>query len=184
MLYLIAKGVISGVIIMAASEIAKRSPTYGSLILSLPLISILAFIWLWRDTGDNERIASLAEGTFWLVLPTLPLFLVLPALLRSGIELWTALTISCAVTIALYVGTVWLLPKVGINLNSTTGQCPLWVKSGLSSQRHSMSALPLKADMLSVMHRCPLSAISGPSPKALRWLPYVDDAAAILCRRP
>ena len=88
MLYLIAKAVISGVIIMAASEIAKRSPTYGSLILSLPLISILAFIWLWRDTGDNERIASLAEGTFWLVLPTLPLFLVLPALLRSGIEFW------------------------------------------------------------------------------------------------
>ena len=63
MLYLIAKAVISGVIIVAASETAKRSPTYGSLILSLPLISILAFIWLWRDTGDNERIALLAEGT-------------------------------------------------------------------------------------------------------------------------
>jgi F0F1-type ATP synthase assembly protein I len=116
MFYLIAKGVISGVIIMAASEIAKRSPIYGSLILSLPLISILAFIWLWRDTGDNERIASLAEGTFWLVLPTLPMFLVLPALLRSGIGFWIALAISIAMTIALYLSTVWLLPKVGINL--------------------------------------------------------------------
>ena len=116
MFYLIAKGVISGVIIMAASEIAKRSPIYGSLILSLPLISILAFIWLWRDTGDNERIASLAEGTFWLVLPTLPMFLVLPALLRSGIGFWIALAISIAMTIALYLNTVWLLPKVGINL--------------------------------------------------------------------
>ena len=61
MIYLIAKAVISGVIIITASEIAKRSPIYGSLILSLPLISILAFIWLWRDTGDKERIASLAE---------------------------------------------------------------------------------------------------------------------------
>ena len=116
MIYLIAKAVISGVIIMAASEIAKRSPTYGSLILSLPLISILAFVWLWRDTGDNERIASLAEGTFWLVLPTLPLFLVLPALLRSDIEFWTALAFSCAMTVVLYLGTLWLLPKVGINL--------------------------------------------------------------------
>jgi hypothetical protein len=106
---------ISGVIIMATSEIAKRTPTSGSLILSLPLISILAFIWLWRDIGDNERIASLAEGTFWLVLPTLPLFLVLPALLRNGIEFWIALAISCAMTIALYLGTVWVLPKVGIN---------------------------------------------------------------------
>jgi F0F1-type ATP synthase assembly protein I len=116
MLYLIAKAVISGLIIMAASEVAKRSPTYGSLILSLPLISILAFIWLWRDTGDNERIASLAEGTFWLVLPTLPMFLVMPALLRSGMGFWIALAISCAMTIALYLVTVWLLPKVGINL--------------------------------------------------------------------
>ena len=106
---------LSGVIIMAASEIAKRSPIYGSLILSLPLISILAFIWLWRDTGDNERIASLAEGTFWLVLPTLPMFLVLPALLRSGIGFWIALAISIAMTIALYLSTVWLLPKVGID---------------------------------------------------------------------
>lgn len=117
MLYLIAKAVISGAIIMAASEIAaRRTPTYGSLILSLPLMSILAFIWLWRDTGDNERIASLAEGTFWLILPTLPLFLVLPALLRSGMEFWTALAISCAITILFYLGTVCLLPKVGINL--------------------------------------------------------------------
>ena len=115
MLYLIAKAVISGVLIIAASEIAKRNPTYGSLILSLPLISILAFVWLWRDTGDNERIASLAEGTFWLVLPTLPLFLVLPALLRSGVDFWLALALSSAMTIALYLGTVWLLPKVGIN---------------------------------------------------------------------
>ena len=115
MLYLIAKAVISGVIIVAASETAKRSPTYGSLILSLPLISILALIWLWRDTGDNERIALLAEGTFWLVLPTLPLFLVLPVLLRSGMGFWIALAISCAMTIALYLVTVWLLPKIGIN---------------------------------------------------------------------
>ena len=116
MLYLIAKAVISGVIIMAASEIAKRSPTYGSLILSLPLVSILAFIWLGRDTGDNERIALLAEGTFWLVLPTLPLFLVLPAMLRYGVGFWISLAAVCAMTVALYLLTLWLLPKFGINL--------------------------------------------------------------------
>ena len=63
MIYLVAKAVISGVVIMAASEVAKRSPTFGSLILSLLLLSI-RIAWLWRDTGDNERIASLAEGTF------------------------------------------------------------------------------------------------------------------------
>ena len=80
MLYIAIKALISGVIIAAVSEIAKRSPGIGALILSLPLISILAFIWLWRDTGDREGIAALAQSTFWFVLPTLPLFLVLPAL--------------------------------------------------------------------------------------------------------
>jgi hypothetical protein len=84
MLYLAVKALVSGVIIAIASEIAKRSPDLGALILSLPLISILAFIWLWRDTGDHEGIAALAQSTFWFVLPTLPMFLVLPALLRGG----------------------------------------------------------------------------------------------------
>jgi glycopeptide antibiotics resistance protein len=106
MLYLIAKALLSGVIIMAASEAAKRSPTYGALLVSLPLISILAMVWLWRDT----------EGTFWLVLPTLPMFLFLPAMLRNGYAFWTALAASCALTVALYLVAVWLLPKLGINL--------------------------------------------------------------------
>jgi hypothetical protein len=115
MLYLIAKASLSGVIIMAASEVAKRSPTYGALLISLPLVSILAMIWLWRDTGDSERIAVLSEGTFWLVLPTLPMFLVLPALLRHGVAFWVALAVSCILTVALYLVAVWLLPKLGIN---------------------------------------------------------------------
>ena len=102
MLYLITKALLSGVIIMAASEVARRSPTYGALLVSLPLISILAMIWLWRDTGDNERIAALSEGTFWLVLPTLPMFVVLSAMLRNGFAFWTAVAISCALTVALY----------------------------------------------------------------------------------
>jgi hypothetical protein len=116
MIYLITKALISGVIIMAASEAAKRSPTYGALLVSLPLISILAMIWLWRDNGDNERIAALSEGTFWLVLPTLPMFLVLPAMLRNGFAFWTALAASCALTVALYLIAVWLLPRLGINV--------------------------------------------------------------------
>jgi hypothetical protein len=116
MLYLIAKAALSGIIIAAASEAARRSPTYGALIVSLPLISILAMVWLWRDTGDTARIAALAEGTFWLVLPTLPMFLVLPALLRAGAGFWPALAASCVLTIGLYLLTIWLLPKFGISL--------------------------------------------------------------------
>jgi hypothetical protein len=113
MLYLIAKALLSGIIIVAASEAAKRSPTYGALLVSLPLISIFAMVWLWRDTGDNERIAALSEGTFWLVLPTLPMFLVLPALMRHGLDFWLALAASCALTMGLYFLALWLLARFG-----------------------------------------------------------------------
>ena len=91
MLYLAIKAALSGIIIMVASEVARRSPSYGALLISLPLVSILSLIWLWRDTGDSQRVAALSEATFWLVLPTLPMLLVLPALLRHGVEFWGAL---------------------------------------------------------------------------------------------
>jgi len=116
MLYAAIKALISGIIVAAASEAAKRSPAIGAIILSLPLISILAFFWLWRDTWDTERIAALAQSTFWFVLPTLPLFLILPALLRGGAGFWASLGVSCLVTVVLYGAMVWILGKLGISL--------------------------------------------------------------------
>src|SRR3990170_8514612 len=115
MLYAAIKALLSGVIIAMVSEVAKRNPAIGAIILSLPLISILAFIWLWRDTNDTEGIASLAQSTFWFVLPSLPMFLVLPALLRSGAGFWTSLGLSCLVTASLYVAMAWTLGKLGIS---------------------------------------------------------------------
>jgi hypothetical protein len=116
MAYLIRKAALSGVIVMIVSEAARRSPGLGGLIASLPLVSVLAILWLWRDTSDVERIAAHAESTFWFVLPSLPMFLALPAMLRQGVGFWIALGASCALTMALYGVTVWLLPKIGINL--------------------------------------------------------------------
>jgi hypothetical protein len=116
MLYLLAKAVLSGVIVTVASEVARRSPAWGALTISLPLISILAMIWLWRDTGDSERVAALAQSTFIMVLPTLPLFLLMPVLLRHGIGFWPALTAGCVMTVAHYLLTVWLAAKSGSGL--------------------------------------------------------------------
>jgi hypothetical protein len=116
MLYLAIKAALSGVIIAIVSEVAQRRPGLGALIVSLPLVSILAIIWLWRDTGDVARIAAHAEATFWLVLPTLPMFLVFPALLRAGSGFWIALAASCILTVVLYLLTIWLLPKFGISI--------------------------------------------------------------------
>ncbi len=115
MTYLIIKAALSGILVMLVSEAARRSPNIGGLIASLPLISVLAIIWLWRDTGDGERIAALAQSTFWYVLPSLPMFLALPAMLRGGVGFWSALGASCALTMALYALTVWLLSRLGLD---------------------------------------------------------------------
>jgi hypothetical protein len=116
MLYLAIKAGLSGVIIAVVSEVARRSPTLGALIVSLPLVSLLGILWLWRDTGDAERIAAHAQSTFWYVLPTLPMFLVMPAMLRGGIGFWPTLAACCALTFVLYLATVWALAKFGIAL--------------------------------------------------------------------
>jgi hypothetical protein len=115
MWYSIFKAAISGVIVSAVSETAKRSPALGALIASLPIVSVLAMIWLWRDTQDAERIAAHAESTFWLVLPSLPMFLVLPMLLRSGVQFYIALALSCAMTVVLYFLMIWILKRFGIS---------------------------------------------------------------------
>jgi hypothetical protein len=116
MLYLAAKALLSGLVIAIVSEIAKKTPALGALILSLPLVSILAFIWLWRETADNEGIAALSQSTFWFILPTLPMFLVLPALLRNGVGFLAALGLACLLTMILYAAMVWTLARFGISL--------------------------------------------------------------------
>lgn len=116
MMYLIIKAALSGIIIVAVSEIAQRSPAIGGLIASLPLISILGIIWLWRDTADTGRVAAHAESTFWFVLPSLPMFLAFPAMLRHGVTFWLALGLSCILTVSLYLLAIWILPRLGIRL--------------------------------------------------------------------
>lgn len=114
--YFLLKAGLSGIIIAIVSEVARRAPALGALIASLPLISVLGMIWLWRDTSDNARIAEHAYATFWFVLPSLPMFLVVPVLLGRGWGFWPALAIGCAMTVALYLTMVWSLARFGIEL--------------------------------------------------------------------
>lgn len=114
--YLLLKAALSGVIIAIVSEVARRAPGFGALIASLPLISVLGMIWLWRDTADTARMADHAYATFWFVLPSLPMFLAIPLLLNRGVAFWPALAIGCAMTIALYLVMVWALGQFGVRL--------------------------------------------------------------------
>ena len=116
MLYLVIKAVVSAIIIVIVSETARRNPGTGALIASLPLISVLGMIWLWRDTQDVARMAEHSAATFWYVLPSLPMFLLIPVLLKRGLGFWPALVAGCVLTMAMYSAMVWAGPRVGLKL--------------------------------------------------------------------
>ena len=116
MLWLAIKALISGIVVAAVSEISKRYPGFGGLIASLPLVSVLGMLWLWKDKPDAANMAAHAQGTFWFVLPSLPMFLAIPAMLRAGFNFYVALALGCLLTIVLYLGMIALAPKLGIRL--------------------------------------------------------------------
>jgi len=108
------KVLITAVLVVAISEVARRSSLFGALIASLPLTSLLAIIWLWQDTGDAERIAALTQDIFWLVLPSLVFFVALPVLLRAGWTFWSSLTVSAGLTTSAYFVMVRILARFGM----------------------------------------------------------------------
>ena len=116
MLYYFIKILSSSIIIVAISEISKRSSLMGSILASLPLISLLAFLWMYIDTKDVKKIADLSYGIFWMVLPSLSFFILFPVLLKKNISFFFSLGISLIVMIALYFIMIVILKKVGINI--------------------------------------------------------------------
>lgn len=114
MIALLAKALLAGTMIAAISTIAQSRPAFGALIASLPLVSILGMIFLWTAQPDRENMAAHSAATFWYVLPSLPMFLLIPWLLRSGMAFWAALLLGCLLTIALYFALERFGPRIGI----------------------------------------------------------------------
>ena len=98
------------------SEVARRSPGFGALVASLPLISVLGMIWLWRDTHDPARMAGHVHATLWYVMPLLPMFAIMPVLIHNGGAFLYALAAGCALTIALYAVITLVAARLGIAL--------------------------------------------------------------------
>jgi hypothetical protein len=114
MLAVVIKVIVTAVLVVAISEVAKRSSLLGAVLASIPLTSLLAMIWLYADTGDVEKVADLATGIFWLVLPSLALFIALPLLLRAGLGFAPSLAASCAITVGCYILMLAILKRFGI----------------------------------------------------------------------
>jgi hypothetical protein len=115
-MFLALKALISGLLIAAASSLAKRYPGFGALIASLPLVSVLGMMWLWAEKPDAENMAAHASATFWYVLPSLPMFLLIPLLLRHGAPFWASLAIGCLLTVLLYAAMTLIGPRFGLRL--------------------------------------------------------------------
>tara|TARA_Y100000816_G_scaffold206156_1_gene152210 strand:+ start:1124 stop:1474 length:351 start_codon:yes stop_codon:yes gene_type:complete len=116
MKYLILKLIISSGIITLVSEISKKSSLIGGIIASIPLISVLSIIWLYIDSKDLEKIKNLSSSIFWMVIPSLILFISLPMLINIGFNFWFSLIIAIALTIIFYMLTILLLSHYGIKI--------------------------------------------------------------------
>ena len=110
----IAKAALAGVIVAMVATVAQRLPSFGALIASLPLISILGMIFLWYARPDAENMALHAEATFWYVLPSLPMFLLIPLLLRNGSSFFLSLAAGCLLTIGLYLVMAFVGRRMGL----------------------------------------------------------------------
>jgi len=99
--WLVTKYLITAAVVVAVSELAKRSDRLGALLASLPLVTLLALIWLQLEKQPASKIANHAWYTFWYVVPTLPMFLLFPWL-YARFGFWPALAISAVVTVACF----------------------------------------------------------------------------------
>jgi hypothetical protein len=113
-LYAAIKVLLTAGLVVLISEIAKRSSTLGGINASLPLTSLLAFVWLYGETGDTAKVANLSTSIFWYVLPSLVLFVALPLLLARGVGFWLSLLIASALTFVAYLLMTAVLARFGV----------------------------------------------------------------------
>ena len=116
MILLITKYALTSFVIVLVSEIAKKSDKAGALISSLPFVTIMVMIWLCIEKQGNAKIGNHAYYTFWYVLPTLPMFLVMSWLLTKGFNFWVSLAICVLVTFVCFVLTALIARRFGVNL--------------------------------------------------------------------
>ena len=112
----VIKAMLSGLLVAAISTIARRYPGWGGLVASLPLVSLLSMLWLYGETRDAEQVARLSIGAFWFFLPSIPMFLVIPIMLRSGVSFPVTMAVAILLTILLYAAMSWAAPRLGILL--------------------------------------------------------------------
>ena len=113
--WIIFKYLITAGVVVLISEVAKRSDRLGGLIAALPLVTVLALIWLYVENQSSEKISNHAYYTFWYVLPTLPMFLIFPYLLKK-FGFWITLSLSTMITLIIFYIFAKVMKSFGVDL--------------------------------------------------------------------
>ncbi len=113
--WIILKYLLTAGVVVLISEVAKRSDRLGGLIAALPLVTVLALIWLYVENQSSEKISNHAYYTFWYVLPTLPMFLIFPYLLKK-FGFWITLSLSMIITLIIFYIFAKVMKSFGVDL--------------------------------------------------------------------
>ena len=114
-MYFVLKTLISAIIIVVVSEIAKRYTWTAAIIVSLPLTSVLAFTWLYWDTKDTQKVIDLSYSTIIMSIPSFVFFIILPILLKFKQNFIFSLIISIISTAIAYAIFMYFVKKTNFN---------------------------------------------------------------------
>lgn len=110
------KTIVSALLIASIATVSKKLPTFGAIIASLPLTSILAMIWLYQDTKEVSKIIELSYSIFWIVIPSLIFFIVLPIFLKKQVNFYLSLLGSSIIMIISYYIYICILKYFKVNI--------------------------------------------------------------------
>ena len=116
MVYIIIKTLITAVVVVAVSEIARRSSLFAGLIASIPLVSFLAIIWLYWETKDSQKIVDLSYSIILMIIPSLTFFIVLPFVMKLQSSFVISMIVATVSTIIAYWLFILLLGKFGVSI--------------------------------------------------------------------
>lgn len=110
------KTIISAVVISIVSVVSKKLPFLGAMIVSIPITSMLAIVWLYNDTHSTQKVMELSNSICLMVIPSIIFFIALSLSLKHNLNIYRSLALSCVVMIISYTLYAVVLKKFGITI--------------------------------------------------------------------
>jgi len=113
MIFYFIKIIVTVIVIVIVSEVAKKSTLFAGLIVSIPLTTLLAIVWLYWETRNIQKVIELSNATLLMIIPSCMFFLVLPVLLKFNLSFMLSITLAVLLTGLCYWIYITILGKFG-----------------------------------------------------------------------